>query len=115
MPAEPPEGFKVIVEPHRRHPSPAKRAAILDEQRGLCLYCENSFGTAVLRGGKGIVLRVVWDHFAPFSVFGDTTDENFVAACQVCNQFKGARIFQTVAEAADWLRRRWGKEGIEVL
>jgi 5-methylcytosine-specific restriction endonuclease McrA len=107
-----PEGFEIIVPPRRRMPPPSARGEILARQNHRCLYCEGQFGDVVVRDGRAIVLRVVWDHFAPFSTYGDNSDGNFVAACQICNDFKRARIFQTREEAASYLVRRWAKAGI---
>lgn len=113
VPSEKSVGFKVIVKPTRRRPTPAVQEKILLRQGGRCLYCSRLFGDVVVRDGRRIVLKISWDHFVPFSIALDNTDENFVASCHVCNTIKRDRIFQDVEECSIWLKRKWFKLGYE--
>ena len=83
------------------------RKACLIEQDYRCLYCEQSFGGIVWLRGKQITLRVNWDHQVPFSFGHDNREENFAAACQVCNAWKSSLIFQSVDEVKIYVHQKW--------
>ena len=40
--------------------------------------------------GRMVALAPVWDHYIPLAAGGSNADQNFVAACQICNSIKGA-------------------------
>ena len=94
----------------RKRPSLSVRMAILERQAGRCFYCDRMFGTSIIRRGRLRVLEVRWDHFVPFSFIQSRSDENFVAACQICNGFKSNLIFDTPLAARAYLARRWALE-----
>lgn len=104
---EKPDRWKRISEASelRKKPPAEVKAAILEAQEDRCIYCERRFGSWVRRRGApqrvGLAIRlcVTWDHFVPFSFVRSNPDENFVAACQVCNGIKRDRLFGTVDEA----------------
>ena len=64
----------------RRQPSKRDQALILAAQQNKCYYCEAEF--------DGEQTRVTWDHVVPFSYSGNNHRDNFVAACQFCNNKK---------------------------
>lgn len=89
----------------QRRPPPAKiRRAILLAQRGCCYYCEKAFGAIVLRRGRPIRLRLHWDHYVPFAYLNTNPEENWRAACHVCNSAKGSSVFMDLS--LDEVRRR---------
>jgi hypothetical protein len=83
----------------RRRPSRGYRRQQLERQGNRCLYCDGEFGACVFHRGNRVRLRTEWDHFVPFSYAQANPDENFVAACHICNGIKSDLIFQTVDEA----------------
>lgn len=72
---------------NRHQPTAKAQTKQLIEQDHRCAYCERS------------LTAVVWDHFLPWSYSGDSSDENFVAACPDCNAMKGSKVFSNVGEA----------------
>lgn len=90
----------------RRRPNMTTQKEILAKQCDRCLYCDLPFGVEILRKGrKGrlIVLRLNWDHFVPYSWCLTNPNDNWVAACHVCNGIKGPRRFETVADARRYI------------
>lgn len=96
-----PERWKRMSEPEYRrdHPTGGGKLAILSFQENRCAYCEVHFGTWVRRNGKPIKLAVRWDHVVPWCFNANNADENFVAACQICNGIKADLIFDTIEAA----------------
>lgn len=104
----------------RRAPTQLQRGRIMAMQGGACLYCGLPFGRTVARSGASLErrngkrlpsevrLRVNWDHFIPYAYLAANPGENWVAACQVCNTIKSARIFDTIRDAQSYIlpRRR---------
>ena len=68
----------------RRVPTKRDQSLILDAQQNRCYYCDAEF--------DGEHTRVTWDHVVPFSYCGNNHRDNFVAACQVCNNLKADRL-----------------------
>jgi 5-methylcytosine-specific restriction endonuclease McrA len=106
-------GVKRMSQPpeSRRGPSKRARADILERQRFECFYCHRRFGSAAYRGRRRFTLRIEWDHVEPYSYGLDGSDQNFVAACHVCNSLKGAKIFQNYEEAEVYLAQAWERTG----
>jgi 5-methylcytosine-specific restriction endonuclease McrA len=82
----------------RRGPSKLARKKILNEQDHRCFYCLKRFGSLMWRGARELRLRIEWDHSIPYSYSRSNREANFVAACQLCNRFKGSRLFSDVYE-----------------
>jgi 5-methylcytosine-specific restriction endonuclease McrA len=102
----------------RRGPSASFRREQLERQEHRCIYCECdlSAGSTVARVAKSgrlrrVRLRVEWDHLVPFSYCHANPDENFLAACQVCNGIKGSQMFGTLDEAQAAIRLRREAKG----
>ncbi len=96
---------------HRGKPNYKFQRAQLDLQNHRCFWCDRSFGDPYMRAGRGKggikFLRVAWDHVIPIAVDGTNHEENFVASCNVCNGFKGAKIFANETAMRAWLKSRW--------
>lgn len=88
----------------KKRPTRAQQAEILTSQDYRCFYCGLSFGSTQIRKGKAVRLSLNWDHVVPFSFSMSNSEGNMVAACQVCNNLKRDRIFQTLDEARVALR-----------
>jgi len=99
-------------EARRRLPPIEIRRAILTEQCHRCLYCGLVFGVSVQRGVRTVKVRLVWDHLVPYSLTQNNYAHNIVAACSLCNNIKGALVFQTIEEARDYVMRRRFEKGI---
>lgn len=69
---------RVLAQQHKRH---VKRATFRDCGRR-CVYCGTSLGLDL----------ATLDHVYPLSRGGDHAPGNLVAACQPCNQLKGALL-----------------------
>lgn len=100
---------------HRRKAPSAKQCeTILREQGSRCLYCEREFGTFVYRNGKQIRLKLVWDHLVPYVYSRSCADQEFCAACHVCNGIKSATVYQTLDEARADLALKRERKGYSV-
>jgi 5-methylcytosine-specific restriction endonuclease McrA len=91
----------------RRRPPPSVQREILLEQEYRCFYCFQQFGTRVLIKNKLRTLVVHWDHLVPYAYARNSSIENFVAACSICNGWKSSLVFQTVDEARLYIDRKW--------
>ena len=108
---------KIVVAPRfkRNRPSLARQREILEAQGNRCLYCENEFGTLVAVRGVMRRLGVAWDHLVPFSYSANNRDENFAAACGLCNGVKSNRVFETIEDARAFVKREWFRKEYRVL
>ena len=98
--------------PDIRHgPTSSVAARIVHQQKGRCFYCDRFFSTAVWRKGRILLLKLHWDHFIPWSFSQANPDQNFVAACHVCNGLKRDLVFETPEEAREYIRHGWEKKG----
>jgi len=86
-------------EQKRKRPTPKECAEVIDLQGGRCAYCDMQFGGYVFREGRAIRLKVVFDHFIPYSLTQNNYSHNFVAACHVCNGIKTDKCFADLEEA----------------
>jgi hypothetical protein len=96
---------------HRGKPNYKFQREQLDRQNHRCFWCDRAFGDPYVRAGRGKgglkFLRVAWDHVIPIAVDGTNHEDNFVASCNVCNGFKGAKIFANETAMRAWLKSRW--------
>ena len=82
----------------RRCPSVEAAKEILDAQNNRCLYCDHEFGDAVFYKGRRRLIKLHWDHMVPWDYTQNNSDENFAAACSICNGIKSDLVFRTVEE-----------------
>lgn len=61
---------------------------LIEQQGGKCYWCGRYFGTRIIYHDKIKTIRAIGDHHDPFVSSRNSTKENFVAACQYCNNFK---------------------------
>ena len=108
-------GVKRETEGDNRRRTPSYRAqnTILADQDHACLYCCQRFGNRYRRkdADKLTKLRINWDHLIPFSYTASCSDEQFVAACQVCNGIKSSTIYKTLDEARADLALKRARKG----
>jgi len=90
----------------RHQPSKERQQQLLDEQGSCCLYCERSFGSTVVYKRRLVVLSVRWDHLIPWNYSRNNGDQNFGAACQLCNSAKSNRVFLELEEARAYVASR---------
>jgi len=109
---EPTGKFKQESEcaPFRKKPGIRVQRTILEQQRNLCFYCERKFGSKVYRKGRTIYLRVNWDHINPYVYSLNNRDQNFVAACHVCNGIKSSLMFRSLDEARTHIFGKWAEK-----
>lgn len=93
----------------RKPASAAIRRRILKQQGDVCLYCSRSFGALVALNGRERILRLQWDHRLPYAYSFNNQDDNFAAACHVCNAWKSDLVFQTLEEARIHLALKWAQ------
>ena len=93
----------------RRTPTRETMRTLLDVQGDACFYCLRHFGETVYdrKRKRHIELRIEWDHKTPLAYSCDNSQENFVAACHVCNRMKSSYIFGTVEAARSFILERW--------
>lgn len=90
----------------RHLPSAQYRRDQLSAQEHRCFYCQMIFGAYRIWGGKRVKIRIHWDHLVPFAYLQSNPDNNFVAACHICNGLKGSKVFQTVEEAMQYVESK---------
>lgn len=83
----------------RGYPPVSVQVALLEEQDNRCLYCGHKFGDLVVRKNNDWQwLELNWDHFVPYSYCASNHDDNWVAACHLCNSYKSDLLFKDVLE-----------------
>jgi len=87
-------GFRVEAQSgyKRKQPRKAAKRKILQKQNYQCYWCERDFGAIYIheRNKTLVKLKPTWDHYIPFVFTGNSTDDDFVASCQKCNQYKSS-------------------------
>lgn len=106
--AEDPEAVKVMsgMRNKRGRPSGPAQKQILETQQNRCIYCLRPFGSVTMQEKRMVFLRIEWDHLLPFAYSLDNHEENFVAACQICNRIKGGTVFDTIDAARAYIAER---------
>lgn len=99
----------------RKKPTLLAQTAKLNNQKNKCFYCGQKFDEWYVRDGFARLRKPVWDHLSPYSYSFDNSNDNFVAACATCNAIKGARIFDSFLEAAQYVRKRRQEKGYVTL
>lgn len=95
----------------RARPSKLWQLLILREQMDRCFYCNRRFNEQVYRHCRGLHLRLQWDHVNPHAYSLDNRDQNFVAACHVCNGIKSSLMFRSADEARTYITQKWKDKG----
>lgn len=75
----------------------ARRAALVEQQRGLCFYCDVPFGPSGTQHPRMATI----DHVIPRPEGGVIEPENEVAACHQCNRLKGCMTVEQIRLLAD--------------
>jgi len=98
-----------VTSPIRKIPSPKLKKQILENQHSKCFWCNREFGVIYFR--YNTIKRLVpnWDHIVPYSYSYSNADDNFVAACSICNSFKSSHVFENIIECKSYLKKRWDK------
>jgi HNH endonuclease len=99
----------------RRSCPPALRVGILARQHHLCLYCGLRFGSVISRAHALTLTTVEYDHLVPYSYCLSNDENNWVAACNVCNQAKTDKLFSSIGDAAVHIMKVWESKGYYVL
>lgn len=89
----------------REYISPGVKKCIIELQDNKCFYCGKTFGSCYRKVGASRVsqTRAVFDHILPFAN-GGSNRHNIVAACNICNGKKSAKMFNNLYEAILYLR-----------
>lgn len=95
----------------RKSPSKAEQRAIIAAQNQRCFYCELLFGSTVYRKARAFTLRICWDHVIPWVYGLDNRNQNFVAACQICNSLKSTVMFSSIEAARTFLNEKRKAKG----
>ena len=98
-----------VDRPRYKKPSPIIQEQILDQQGFKCYWCYREFDTIYLRYNSISILSINWDHVIPYAYSYSNADENFVAACSICNSFKSSKIFVNDEQCKNYLKQRWDK------
>ena len=80
---------------------------ILDKQKNKCYWCGRQFGTEYMHNFRFYRLTPHFDHIIPYSLAGNKGNDNIVAACNVCNLWKSAKVFKDEEEIQDYLLEKW--------
>lgn len=109
-------GFRVVTRTRRvrRQCPTVVRRALLARQDFLCAYCAVPFGSVVRKRGRLILTAVQFDHMVPLAWTQTNPDDNWAAACNICNQLKGALLFRTIADLVTYLEVTKELRGISV-
>lgn len=87
---------KIATERRRINLSKYTKERIYKRDEGLCVFC------SVNVWGKQWAI----DHFVPVRYGGSNKDENLNVACYSCHKYKRALVFQDIAEAREYIKRR---------
>ncbi len=99
--------------PNYRPMQPTEKFKRESKKSNFCSYCNREFFRCILTGRMGrysLRLRPNWDHYLPFSLYQDNSNENYVLCCNVCNIFKGNKVFSSIVELAKYLEKRWAEK-----
>jgi len=107
--------IKRVIQPEksRRRFSKNEKQSILMEQDFRCIYCDMYFGVLYeKKSGRLCKTTVHFDHFIPFTHSQNNKKDNIVAACNICNAFKGDKMFNSIEEAKIYILNRVKQRGI---
>lgn len=75
--------------------------------RTVCAYCDREVGVPFEHQGVTLTLRVNRDHFIPRSKGGSNEESNIRVSCDVCNCFKGSKLFTDMEEVRAACKAFW--------
>ncbi len=96
----------------RKKPSQEIQRRLLLNQNNQCKYCGIKFGELYFKGNKTRISRLHWDHLVPFVYLQENPYNNWVASCNVCNEIKSSKMFDTIQEVRDYVIYQRRKKGI---
>jgi len=99
--------------PLRRRPPSELRQRLLDIQRNKCFYCGIKFGQLAYYNKKFYYLIPHYDHYIPFAYLQSNPNDNWIAACFICNGIKGSKIFDTLRELLQHIREERNNRVVE--
>lgn len=99
--------IEIVVEAkgRRKRLSKKRKEKILQDQNNCCLYCQNEFGIFYRYKNKVRITKLEFDHMMPFSYNANSSDDNRIASCNICNSIKGSNIFNTIEEIRNFIKR----------
>jgi len=109
------EDIKIMVAPRRKRKRVKNRKEILKKQNNKCYYCHNRLGYYYERNGRVIKSVIHFDHVIPFSFSHNSNEDNFVAACNLCNLYKSNLMFDTLFDAQEYLENAIKNKRIKIL
>lgn len=80
--------------------------SLVSRQNHCCAYCLLPFGTIVSKRGNVIIQRPEVDHFIPWAILESTEASNGIAACNICNNYKSDKVFNSIEEARRYILER---------
>jgi len=86
------------------------RERLLKKQENVCFWCGINIPGWVLKYGKPVLMRGHIDHKEPFSYRKREDEDNLCMACNICNQMKHSKFFDTEENCREWLRAKWANK-----
>lgn len=80
---------------------------LLEQQQNCCYYCFQEIGKVCCFRNKVIVLKATIDHVLPYSFKQNNHSSNVVVACHICNQYKAAKVFDSIGDIVIYLQKIW--------
>ncbi len=81
---------------------------IMEVSLEMCFWCFREIGTTVKHRRRGwITLTKHADHASPYSYSRNNSKSNIVTACNLCNQWKGSRVFESDDACRQYLEQKW--------
>jgi len=105
------KGYRIMSPPSgiRKRPPEWLKRQILKKQNNRCYWCGRKFGEPYLKNTILKYLKIHWDHKSPFSYEQTNNNNNWVAACNICNSFKSSFLFKKEEDCFLYLRMKWNK------
>ena len=79
-------------------------------QKNRCIYCGRNFGSVYIKNNERKITTIEFDHVVPFSY--SLSNQFILASCNLCNQEKSNKIFDSVEQAREHLRMKTQNKGI---
>jgi hypothetical protein len=98
----------------RKKPTPTRQEFILETQNDRCFYCGLKLNDWYHDGKFARKREIHWDHVSPWVHSRNNNNDNFVASCNTCNGIKHDHVFETVEEAAEYIREKRLKKKLEI-